>query len=361
VEKEIRTLMRIKTQTEGKKFTEVKMDNNNGIFSGEAKTPKQYGQPGQPQPTEQPFPVIQPAQDNYVQPGQPQKPEKKPGIMGKLFGGILLSLVIMGLFIGVQFVVAIVLMFGTAIQYALESPGDVNYTTQMLMQTMQGEDFLTNLTVIATAVSAVIAVFFYWLLWGRKRTAEDKRYFHEKVLKGKNFLMISIATVGLYFLAILISNIIGIVSPDTMEEYNEMMNMALGGNIFMVLLATIILAPISEECIMRGMIFQNLRKYFSVPAAIVIQAVIFGIFHMNWVQGLYVLPVGLALGFVAAKSRSVLPCIFMHMLNNFMSVVLAILPEFCQKSWFCIVAAAVCAAAVWLMYRQDKELSSDAF
>lgn len=296
----------------------------------------------------------------YVQQEQPQKPEKTPGIAGKLFGGIGLSLIIMGLFIGVQFAVAVVLMIGTAVQYAVEMSGDINYVTQMLTQKIEEPDFMTNLTVIATAVSAVIAVFFYWLLWGRKRTTQDRRYFREKVLRGKNFLMISVATVGLYFLAILISNIIGIVSPETMEAYNEMMNMALGGNIFMVMITTIILAPISEECIMRGMIFRNLQKYFSVPAAIVIQAVIFGIFHMNWVQGLYVLPVGLALGFAAAKSKSVLPCIYMHMLNNFMSVVLALLPEFCQTSLFCIVAVAACFAAVWLMYRQDYEKLQDA-
>lgn len=296
----------------------------------------------------------------YVQQEQPQKPEKTPGIAGKLFGGIGLSLIIMGLFIGVQFAVAVVLMIGTAVQYAVEMPGDINYVTQMLTQKIEEPDFMTNLTVIATAVSAVIAVFFYWLLWGRKRTTQDRRYFREKVLRGKNFLMISVATVGLYFLAILISNIIGIVSPETMEAYNEMMNMALGGNIFMVMITTIILAPISEECIMRGMIFRNLQKYFSVPAAIVIQAVIFGIFHMNWVQGLYVLPVGLALGFAAAKSKSVLPCIYMHMLNNFMSVILALLPEFCQTSLFCIVAVAACFAAVWLMYRQDYEKLQDA-
>lgn len=339
------------------------MDDNNGVFSGRAEVPEPIAQPTQlvqPQPTVQPMPAPQPMQGNYMQQGQPQKPVKKSGIAGKLFGGIVLSLIIMGLFLGVQFVVAFVSMIILAVQYAVESPGNVNYVTQMLMRSIQEPDFLTNLTVIATAISAVIAVFFYWLLWGRKKTEADKQYFREKVLKGKNFLMICVATVGLYFLAILISNIIEIVSPDTMKKYNEMMDMALGGNLLMAMFATIILAPISEECIMRGMIFQNLQKYFSVPMAIAIQAVIFGIFHMNWVQGLYVLPVGAALGFVAAKSKSVLPCIYMHMFYNFMSIVLALLPEFCQKSLFCLVVVVVCAAAVWLIYRREQEAFQDA-
>lgn len=331
------------------------MDDKNGIFSGNTQENDRYGQPPQ---------MVQSGQNDNIWQGQPQipakKPERKPGVAGKIFGGVVLSLVIMGLFIGVQFVVAIVMMIGAAVQYAIEAPGDVSYVTRMLTETIEDGEFMTNLTVIATAVSLVIAVFFYWLMWGRKKTQQDKQYFREKVLRGKVFLMISVATVGLYFLAILLANIIGFISPDTMEEYNKMMEIALGGNVFMAMLAAVLLAPISEECIMRGLIFKNLQKYFSVPAAIVMQAVIFGIFHMNWVQGIYVLPVGLALGFLAAKSKSVLPCIYMHMLNNFMSIVLALLPEFCQTNLFCIVVVAVCFLAVWLMYRQDYEKFQDA-
>ena len=315
--------------------------------------PPQYGQQIPPQYQQKSYTQQMPPQyGQQMSPVQPpQKLENRPGIAGKVFNGILVSFVIMGLFIGIQFVTAIVMMIAAAMQYALEAPGDVAYVTRMLTKTIQDGEFMTNLTVIATAISAVFAVFFYWLLWGRKKPAEDKQYFREKVLRGKNVVMICVGTVGLYFVSILISDIIGIISPETMKEYNEMMDIALGGNIFMAVIAAVVLAPISEECIMRGMIFRNLQKYFSVPAAIIIQAIMFGIFHMNWVQGLYVLPIGAALGFVAAKSKSVFPCICMHMFYNFMSVVLAILPEFCETIAFCIVVIPVCAAVVWAVYK----------
>lgn len=103
---------------------------------------------------------------------------------------------------------------------------------------------------------------------------------------------------------------------------------------------------------MRGLILKNLQKYFFVPAVIVIQAVIFGIFHMNWVQGIYVLPIGAALGYVAIKSRSVLLSIYMHLFYNLLSFVLELLPEFCQSVVFCIVAIVVSAAVVRLMWRR---------
>ena len=48
---------------------------------------------------------------------------------------------------------------------------------------------------------------------------------------------------------------------------------------------------------------------------------------MNIMQGLYVLPLALALGYTAYRTKSVYPCILMHMVNNFMPSLLAVLPE----------------------------------
>lgn len=64
------------------------------------------------------------------------------------------------------------------------------------------------------------------------------------------------------------------------------------------------------------------------------------------------IPVGAALGYVAIKSRSVIPCIAMHLFYNFLSFIVGLLPEFCQTGFFAIAAVVVCTAAVWLMGRQ---------
>lgn len=328
------------------------MDDKQGVFSGKTETYVHTEQPTQPP---------QPGQEGYLLQGAyPQQPpmpplEKKPTIAGRLFGGIALSFVIMFLAMGVQFVVAIVMMVIPAIQYAIEAPGDAAYVTGKLTETLQDGNFMVSMTVIATAVSAVIALFFYWLIFGRKKPQCEKQYFREKVLKEKNALMLVIATVGLYFLSMLIAAVIALISPETMEDFNEMMDMALGDNVVAVLIAAVLLAPISEECLMRGLILKNLQRYFSVPVVILIQAIMFGIFHMNWVQGIYVLPVGAALGFVAIKSKSVIPSIVMHMLYNSMSLVVGILPGFCQTGLFCLATVVVCAAAVWLIWKSTDK------
>lgn len=287
---------------------------------------------------------------------EPGNPEKKPGPVKKFFGGIVLSFLILGIFIGIQLVVTVVAMVAEVVPYVLETgETDAAAVTRILQRVALDNGFVTRLTLITTAVSAVIAVFFYWLLWGRKRTQEDKRYFRENVLKLRPIAMISVSAVGLYYLAVIIAAVIGAVSPALMEDYSDMMDMALGGSEALALIAAVILAPINEECIMRGFILRNLRKYFSVPVVIVIQAVMFGIFHMNWVQGIYVLPIGAALGFVAIKSRSVLPCIYMHLFYNLMSFVSGVLPDLCQTNGFCVIVVCVSAAVVGIIAHTYRE------
>ena len=223
------------------------------------------------------------------------------------------------------------------------------------MDILSEPGYLTTLTVVATLVSTVFSVPAYWIIWGRKKTAQDKQYFREKVLRLKPFAMIIIASCGLYYLAILIAAVIAVVSPETMNDYNEMMDTALGGSQMLAMLAAVILAPVNEECIMRGLILKNLQRFFTTPVVVIIQAVLFGIFHANWVQGLYVLPVGAALGYVAVKTRSVMPSIFMHLFYNMLSFVVIFLPEFCQTGIFAISAVVVSAAAVWFMGSTERE------
>lgn len=105
---------------------------------------------------------------------------------------------------------------------------------------------------------------------------------------------------------------------------------------------------------MRGLILKNLQRFFSTPVVVIVQAVLFGIFHANWVQGIYVIPIGAALGYVAVRSRSVIPCIFMHLFYNSLSFAAAMLPGFCQTGAFAVAVVVVSAGAVWFMGRSER-------
>ncbi len=334
--------------------------NTNGVFSGRQQTQMSEIQENQPPVEQSQTGQLQMNQSQMCQSSledlEQQSQAKKPRFAKKFFCGIVFSFIILGLFMGVQYALMLIVIIFITISYVLQAgiDADLDVVIWKVQNTVYEGNFLTGMTAVLTAASAVLAVLFYWLIWGRKKTTEDKKYFKEKVLKAKTFAMISIASVGLYYLAAIIATVIDLVSPQTMQEYSEMMDMALGGSIVFAMLAAVILAPINEECIMRGLILKNLQKYFSDTAVIIIQAVLFGIFHMNWVQGIYVLPVGAALGFVAIKTRSVLPCIYMHLFYNLMSFVVGCLPVFFQTGFFSVIAVVASAGIVWSMSREEK-------
>ena len=280
--------------------------------------------------------------------------DKNAGAGRKFLEGIMLSAEIMALFMLLQILVSFVGAAAAMTAYMLNTGSDAVYAQYALIDIMTDSSYMTMLTVVATLVSALFSVPAYWLIWGRKKTEEDKRYFREKVLRLRPFAMIVIASCGLYYLAILIAAMIAIISPATMENYNEMMETALGGSQMLALVAAVILAPVNEECIMRGLILKNLQRFFSTPVVVIVQAVLFGIFHANWVQGIYVIPIGAALGYVAVRSRSVIPCIFMHLFYNSLSFAAAMLPGCCQTGAFAVAVVVVSAGAVWFMGRSER-------
>ena len=59
-----------------------------------------------------------------------------------------------------------------------------------------------------------------------------------------------------------------------------------------------ILIPAAEELVFRGMIYGALRPRFSFPAAMIVSASIFGLYHGSVVQGVY----GICMGLVLAES-----------------------------------------------------------
>ncbi len=59
-----------------------------------------------------------------------------------------------------------------------------------------------------------------------------------------------------------------------------------------------ILIPAAEELVFRGMIYGTLRPRFSFPAAVIVSAFIFGLYHGSVVQGVY----GICMGLVLAES-----------------------------------------------------------
>lgn len=81
----------------------------------------------------------------------------------------------------------------------------------------------------------------------------------------------------------------------------------------------VVIPPLVEEMMFRGLILQNLRR-FGDGFAVLFSAMLFGLYHGNFIQMAFAFVCGLALGFAAVRTNSLLPCILIHFINNSVSM-----------------------------------------
>jgi len=82
------------------------------------------------------------------------------------------------------------------------------------------------------------------------------------------------------------------------------------------ILSLVLVAPIAEEIMFRGMVFGTLNKKLAFPVALIMQAVFFGVFHGNIPQGLMTFGLGLLLAWVYLRSGSLFSSMLIHFAFN---------------------------------------------
>ena len=104
---------------------------------------------------------------------------------------------------------------------------------------------------------------------------------------------------------------IGINSPSSnLSLPNEWWNLIIS------LLSMIVLAPIMEELIFRGIILNSISKSINIRWAIIISSLLFGIVHISPV---YIIVIGLSAimtAWIVIKTNSILSGIIIHFINN---------------------------------------------
>ena len=137
-------------------------------------------------------------------------------------------------------------------------------------------------------------------------------------------VLIVLFTFGMIHVTSIILAIVAQALPDAMDNYQNLIeNSGLTEYSLMWVLSTLILPPLVEELIFRGLIQKYLeRAGMHWILANVVQAVLFGVFHQNLVQGIYAALLGFALGFVAYRYNTLAASMLMHMFYNLMGTLI---------------------------------------
>lgn len=174
-------------------------------------------------------------------------------------------------------------------------------------------DFNTLLSIVWSVTCSVFFGIWYYRSCGGDYKLNLKKDFHPLQLAG---LVVLVPATQLAT-----SVLIGIIStifPQWLEDYQELMESAGMGNDISILMMiySVCLAPFSEEFIFRGVTMRLARRAFPFWFANILQAFLFGVFHMNMLQGCYAFALGLILGYVCEKGGSIYYSILFHFLYN---------------------------------------------
>lgn len=94
-----------------------------------------------------------------------------------------------------------------------------------------------------------------------------------------------------------------------------------GGTMGMEILCLAVFTPMLEELVFRGIIFGRLKDMLARPFAIGISALIFAAVHVNIVQFIYALILGVVLALLMDRAGNVYASMIGHMTANFIAVV----------------------------------------
>jgi uncharacterized protein len=83
----------------------------------------------------------------------------------------------------------------------------------------------------------------------------------------------------------------------------------------------VVVAALAEEMLFRGMVQQTLESVHETGKAILLSAIFFALLHLNPWWMIQITLLGLALGYMAWKSDSIIPTVIIHGLNNLLAVI----------------------------------------
>lgn len=127
----------------------------------------------------------------------------------------------------------------------------------------------------------------------------------------------------------------------------------------LTLLAVVIVAPVAEELLFRGMLTEMLRRHTGFVAAALCSSAVFALMHLQPAVMVEAFLAGMILCYIYILTRSIYACILLHMFNNAIAMSMQVL-EYRDKTlgeivdsssiYFILYAAAMVVVAIGAMH-----------
>ena len=267
----------------------------------------------------------------------------RPDRVGQVFAALGKSVCYVGLFLGMQVLVVMPVMFGSAIQAALGGGGEDEIYAAMLNADV------VALTLISGLLTIAVVLAFY--LIRRKKLSEA--LWLRPVSASALFTGASLAP-ALYFVVVIVLSIL----PEAWtESYGEASADIVTGTVLGVISVAVV-APIVEEFIFRGLIMTRLSRVMTGWLAVLLSAAVFGLCHGELVWFCYAFVLGAVFGFMDLRAGSIWPSILGHVMFNAIGQIMSFVPETEEGTELAIALGVLFAVAVVLPILDRKGIAA---
>lgn len=220
---------------------------------------------------------------------------------GKLILVILLLLVAHQAFAGVY-------LFFASIVYGIREGIDAFDNPQQLAE------FIIQQSAIAVIFAGVFSVILYYLMFKRESFKTFYRFHRPTPAQLGWSLVLGFAAVSLSGFLI---QLLALINPQSVDEFIEQFEDFSLGHPLAVFTAIVIVAPIFEEVLFRGVLFRLFeRTGVRLLWTVILTSLLFGAFHLNIVQGLYAGVLGLLIALALVYTNTLWVPIVIHFANN---------------------------------------------
>ena len=236
-------------------------------------------------------------------------PQKKKFVFTDLLIGIL-PLILMLILNTAATMPAFIIGFMDAHTDPDFNPGDI----MGLLDSAKAQTALTIGFISYAVISIVILAIWYKKVFLKKQVQISNK----EVFNPKTVALTVAGAIGVWSIINLALEGVYAINPDIIEQFSQTMEgSGIGSNFLITLLYACILGPIAEEFYFRAVTQGYARRSgIAAAGAILFQAVLFGIAHMNPVQSIYAIFIGAFIGLLRYKYGNIRICCLAHIVNN---------------------------------------------
>lgn len=229
----------------------------------------------------------------------------KSDVLSRRFPTIFDLVVMLLLFFVAQAIVGVVIQ---ALGYL---PPEMDAVSMDIETDINQQIALGNYVAAVYPISMLFAVGLIWLYVRLRSGKQPLRIRHS--ISGFNPSVVLVGVVWLIAAQILLEPLM------TILPHSEGRGIGSGA---WACVTALVSAPVFEELLCRGVLFETLRKRWGVVISILVSSLFFGLMHFDWATAIVAIVAGVIFGILYVRTSSLFTTIIIHSINNAMAYTL---------------------------------------